>query len=177
MNLIFITHYTLQNAGSGGWFDFSKSAIEKSLKESMSRLGVNHIDMYQLHDVEHCTPNGILDEALIALDSLRTQGFIGAIGLNGYPLEMFPILLNGAQDRNIFVDTIFTYGQNSLQCSRIRQLHSTISKFDVGILSGSPLQLGFLSDGEIQDWLPVTTEMKVRISRDMNMIAFFEHLL
>lgn len=128
----------------------------------MTRLGTSFIDIYQLHDVEHVEPEVIINEALPAMDDLRRAGVIGAIGINGYPLEMFPVLLQGAQEKGIRVDTIFTYGQNTIQCSRMQSLYSSVMQYDVGILHGSPLQLGFLTDASIQEWLNVTAEMRVR---------------
>jgi len=61
-------------------FDFSGDAVRRSLESSLSRLGVDRVDIVHIHD-----PEDHLDEALAgahrALVDLREQGVIGAVSL------------------------------------------------------------------------------------------------
>ena len=61
-------------------FDFSGDAVRRSLESSLSRLGVDRIDIVHIHD-----PEDHLDEAFAgahrALVDLREQGVIGAVSL------------------------------------------------------------------------------------------------
>src|ERR1700689_3487785 len=47
------------------------------VKPSLDRLGVDHIDLYQMHGNDTVTP---LDETLRALDDLVSQGLVRYIG-------------------------------------------------------------------------------------------------
>jgi D-threo-aldose 1-dehydrogenase len=60
-------------------WDFSASGVRRSLEESLSRLGLERIDIAYLHDPDDHWQQAI-DEAYPALESLRAQGMIGAIG-------------------------------------------------------------------------------------------------
>lgn len=60
-------------------FDFSYDGVLRSIEESLERLGLDRVDVVHIHDPdEHC------DEALAgaypALDRLRREGVIGAVG-------------------------------------------------------------------------------------------------
>lgn len=61
-------------------FDFTPAGIERSLKDSLERLGTDRIDVVHVHD-----PDDHLDPTLAAvyatLQKLRDDGTVGAIGL------------------------------------------------------------------------------------------------
>src|SRR5439155_1697956 len=60
-------------------FDFSYDGVMRSLEESLERLAIGRVDILHIHD-----PDDHYDEALSgayrALDELRQQGVIGAVG-------------------------------------------------------------------------------------------------
>uniref|UniRef100_UPI0032E38180 aldo/keto reductase n=1 Tax=Staphylococcus aureus TaxID=1280 RepID=UPI0032E38180 len=62
----------LTKDGSTTW-DPSKSYIKESVKGSLKRLGIDHIDLYQLHVGTIDDP---LDETIIAFDELKQEGII-----------------------------------------------------------------------------------------------------
>ncbi len=62
----------------------SAEQIAKQLDRSLSRLGVDYIDLYQCHRYDKETP---LDETLEALDRAMKSGKVRAIGLSEWPVE------------------------------------------------------------------------------------------
>ncbi len=68
-------------------FDFSYDGVMRSVEESHQRLGVDKIDILHIHD-----PDNHYDEALHgayrALDQLRTEGVISAVGAGMNQAEM-----------------------------------------------------------------------------------------
>ena len=65
----------------------SSERIRRELDGSLSRLGVNRVDMYLTHEPDLETP---IEETLRTLDELRRSGKVGAIGasnLDGEQLE------------------------------------------------------------------------------------------
>ncbi|MGO4474034.1 aldo/keto reductase [Arthrobacter sp. M-10] len=62
-------------------WDFSEAGIRRSIEESLERLGLDHVDIAYLHDPDvHDLAKGI-DEALPALEKLRADGVVKAIGV------------------------------------------------------------------------------------------------
>lgn len=64
------------NAGAHAAQDFSPGHLVEAVEASLRRLGVEHIDVYQLHGASTCP-----DDAMAALLALRDAGKIGAVGL------------------------------------------------------------------------------------------------
>lgn len=62
-------------------WDFSEAGIRRSIEESLERLGLDHVDIAYLHDPDfHDLAKGI-SEALPALEKLRAEGVVKAIGV------------------------------------------------------------------------------------------------
>jgi aryl-alcohol dehydrogenase-like predicted oxidoreductase len=59
----------------------SRKNLREALDASLKRLGVEHIDLYQMHAFDALTP---LDETLRFLDDAITSGKIGYYGLSNY---------------------------------------------------------------------------------------------
>ena len=61
-------------------WDFTADGVERSLADSLRRLGLDRIDIAYLHDPDEHAEQA-LREAYPALEKLRDQGVIGAIGI------------------------------------------------------------------------------------------------
>jgi D-threo-aldose 1-dehydrogenase len=61
-------------------WDFSGEGVRRSIEESLGRLGLDHIDIAYLHDPDDHVEQA-LDEAYPALEKLRQEGVLGAIGV------------------------------------------------------------------------------------------------
>jgi D-threo-aldose 1-dehydrogenase len=68
-------------------FDFSYDAVMRSFEESLTRLGMDRVDVLHIHD-----PDDHFEQALSgaykALDKLRSEGTIGALGSGMNQAEM-----------------------------------------------------------------------------------------
>ena len=62
-------------------FDFSAARVSTSIDESLQRLGVDHIDFIQVHDMEFGDINQIIRETLPALREAQRQGKVRFIGM------------------------------------------------------------------------------------------------
>ncbi|HEX6685259.1 MAG TPA: aldo/keto reductase [Candidatus Limnocylindrales bacterium] len=91
-------------------WDFSADGVNRSLHASLERLGTERVDIVLLHDPdEGPDPARALDEAYPALDELRRQGVVGAIGLGSKDPA---ILAQFATDSD--VDTLMVAGRYTL---------------------------------------------------------------
>jgi D-threo-aldose 1-dehydrogenase len=66
-------------AGTASW-DFSADGVRRSLQASLERLGRCFVDVVYIHDPDQHARQA-LDEAYPALERLRSEGMIGAIGV------------------------------------------------------------------------------------------------
>ncbi|MFV0276540.1 MAG: aldo/keto reductase [Parahaliea sp.] len=68
----------------GVHFDNSPAFLQRSVEDSLRRLGTDYIDLFYIHMPDGKTPEA---EAVGALQSLREQGKIRAIGVSNFSLE------------------------------------------------------------------------------------------
>jgi hypothetical protein len=55
--------------------------VDDAVKTSLKRLGVDHIDLYQVHGFDPATP---MEETLRALDDLVRQGHLRYVGVSNW---------------------------------------------------------------------------------------------
>ncbi len=120
----------------------SRRWIVTAVEDSLRRLGVDHIDLYQVHHVDHRTD---MEETLSALTDLLRAGKVRAIGTSGLP----------AAD---IVETQWLAERRGLARFRTEQPHYSIlnrgierdvlpacAKYGLGTLIWSPLAAGLLT--------------------------------
>ncbi|MFL6161960.1 MAG: aldo/keto reductase [Jatrophihabitantaceae bacterium] len=77
------------NSG-GGQPDYLRSRLEQSL----SRMGIDHVDLLQMHDPDPDTP---IEETLQALDDLVRQGKIREYGCSNYTADQLRAAIDSAR--------------------------------------------------------------------------------
>lgn len=68
-------------AASRRVWDFTERGIRQSIEESLERLGLDHVDIAYLHDADVHDLAGGISEGLPALEKLRAEGLVRAIGV------------------------------------------------------------------------------------------------
>ena len=137
-------------------FDFSAARVTQSIEESLQRLGVDHVDLIQCHDIEFGDLNQIIEETLPALEKVVAAGKARFIGITGYPLKVFRDVLSRAS-----VDTILSYCRYSLNDTSLEELLPFLSEAGTGIISASPLSMGLLTNRGTPEWHPAPDELKL----------------
>ncbi len=140
-------------------FDFSAARVIKSVDESLSRLGLSYIDMVLCHDIEFGDLDQIATETLPALLKLKESGKVRAIGITGYPLEIFPYVLAAAPQK--CVDVVLSYCNYSLQNDRLNLLLPALKREGVAVINASPLCMGLLTNRTPPDWHPAPNRVHV----------------
>ena len=136
-------------------FDFSAKRINQSIEESMTRLGVNHLDFYHLHDIEFVDLNQVIEESLPALFKLKEQGKISFYGVTGLPLRIFTRIL-----RQHKLDVILSYCHYSLNDTSLLSILPMLEKLGVGIISASPTGMGLFNLQGPPNWHPASEEIR-----------------
>ncbi|BCM88244.1 pyridoxal 4-dehydrogenase [Abditibacteriota bacterium] len=136
-------------------FDFSAGRVTKSVDESLSRLGVDYVDLIQCHDIEFGDLNQIVEETLPALRAVVQGGKARFVGITGLPLQVFREVIARAE-----VDTILSYCRYSLNDTALESLIPVLQEKGTGIISASPLSMGLLTQRGAPDWHPAPEEIK-----------------
>lgn len=141
-------------------FDFSAARVTASVEESLRRLGVEHVDLIQCHDIEFGSPDQIVAETLPALERVQKQGKARFIGITGYPL---PILRDVAARAP--VDTILSYCHYCLNDTTLAPQLPGLAEQGIGVINASPLAMGLLTERGAPSWHPAPPELTAACRR------------
>lgn len=130
-------------------FDFSASRTQRSLEESLGRLGVDYVDLLQVHDVEYGNLKQIEDETIPAIRELIRAGKARFLGVTGYPLKALRTLSDVPE-----VDVVLTYNHYSLNDTTLLSILPDFNKGNLGIINAGALSQGLLTDQELPPWHP-----------------------
>ncbi len=129
--------------------DYSAEATYRSVENSLRLLGTEYIDLVLVHDPT------TLDQALgpagafEALEDLKAQGVIRAIGLGVRKHALLEQAIRSGR-----VDVVLTYlDYTLLRTSAADVVLPLAAAHDVGVINGSPLAMGLLSGGDPDRYL------------------------
>jgi L-galactose dehydrogenase len=130
-------------------FDFSAERVERSVRESLERLGTDHLDLVQCHDIEFGDLGQVVEETVPALRTLQDAGLVRAVGVTGYPL---PALAEVAA--RVPVDTVLSYCQYTLQDRRLDEWRHSFAAVGAALINAAPLAMGALTAQGPAPWHP-----------------------
>jgi D-threo-aldose 1-dehydrogenase len=152
--------YYADTAGRRIVFDYSADGIRRSLEESLERLGLARIDIAYIHDPEEHWEAAI-GEAYPALDRLRAEGTLGAIGVG---LKQSAMLARFAREGDF--DVFLLAGRYTLlDQDALPELLPLCVARGVSVLVGGVMNSGVLADprpGARFDYGPATPEVVER---------------
>lgn len=128
-------------------FDFSAARVTRSVEESLQRMGVDHLDIIQCHDIEFGDLNQVIDESLPALRKLQQQGKVRFVGVTGFPLRIFRTILERAE-----LDCLLSYCHFSLNNTSLLDLIPRLKSTGVGIMNASPFSERLLTRQALPVW-------------------------
>ena len=120
----------------------SRGHILASVDASLKRLGLDHIDLYQIHGVDRATP---IEETVRALDDVVRAGKVRYVGFSNLPAWLAMKAL-GYADANGYARFVSAQMYDSLVGRDIeREVVPLLLDQGVGLLPWSPLAGGLLS--------------------------------
>jgi len=142
--------------GVNTW-DYSAQRVTDSVYESMERLGVDHIDLINVHDIEFQTarPGGlqlVVDETLPALFELKTKGIVSHVGITDLQLENLKWVIEHCQQP--VVESILNFCHYTLNDDALTDYLDFFEQKGVGVINASPLSMGLLSQRGVPAWHP-----------------------
>ena len=136
-------------------FDFSAARVTRSVEESLARLGVDHIDFIQVHDMEFGDLNQIVNETIPALREIQATGKVRFVGISSLHVHV----LKQVMDR-VAVDQIQNYCHYCLNDTALGDLLPYLKAKNVGIFNSAPLAMRLLSNEGPPDWHPAPAALK-----------------
>lgn len=124
----------LAEDGSTFW-DPSKTYIKEAVKDSLKRLGLDHLDLYQLHGGTIDDP---LDETISAFDELKQEGLVRAYGISSIRPNVIDYYLKHSD-----IETLMS--QFNLVDNRPEVLLDDIHAQRVKVLARGPVFKGLLT--------------------------------
>jgi L-galactose dehydrogenase len=147
-------------------FDFSARTVTRSLDASLRRLQTDHVDLFQVYDIEFGSIDQILQETLPAAAELKHQGKTRFIGITSY----WPDLLSRIATE-FPVDTILSYCHANLFVGDMdRVLSGFAKKTATGLINASPLHMGLLGGGPVPLWHPAPPAVRAA-AKDVNQLC------
>ncbi|MDA0636747.1 aldo/keto reductase [Nonomuraea sp. MCN248] len=131
--------------------DASRRHLIAAVDDSLSRLGVDHVDLWQLHTYDPEVP---LDETLAALDAIVSSGralYAGVCDYTGWQLAAASVTQRMIHGRAPITSVQTEY--SLLARDAERELMPAAHHLDVGVLAWSPLGRGVLT-GKYRTGIP-----------------------
>ena len=141
-------------------FDFSAKRVAESVDESLGRLGIDHIDLIQVHDIEFVSLDVVIEETLPALRQLQQAGKVSHVGITGLPVGAFLKVAERAE-----VDTVLSYSRYCLNDTSLLGILPGLEERGIGVLTASPLSMGLLSQRGPPQWHPAPEDLKKACAR------------
>lgn len=132
-------------------FDASRGHLLNSLNGSLRRLGVEHIDLWQLHAWDPLTP---IEETLGAVDAAVSSGkvhYVGVSNYSGWQTATVAAMQAAVPGRVVPICTQVEY--SLLQRGVEREVIPALKAHGMGLIAWSPLGRGVLS-GKYRSGIP-----------------------
>jgi L-galactose dehydrogenase len=138
-------------------FDFSAARITASVDESLQRLGIDHLDFIQLHDMEFGDAEQIVHEAIPALRKVQAQGKARFVGITALPLKLLRTVMEQVE-----VDQIQSYCHYCLNDTSLADALPFFKARGIAIFNSAPLAMRLLSLEGPPNWHPAPPEVRAQ---------------
>lgn len=137
--------------GVNTW-DYSAARARESVFESMDRLGIDYIDIINVHDIEFADLNQVVNETLPALVELRDKGIVKHVGITDLQLENLKWVIDHSDDG--VVESILNFCHYALNDDKLGDFLEYFESKGIGVINASPISMGLLSSRGIPEWHP-----------------------
>jgi len=118
---------------------FGQNALRKALKNSLKRLGLEKVDLYQIHNP------GKINQWVNAIADVYEEGLIGAVGVSNYNPEQFKQAYEILHKRGIKLASNQMHYSLLYRKHELNGLLNLCKQLDVSFLAYMPLAQGSLT--------------------------------
>lgn len=150
------------------WFDYTYDGAMRSFEDSIQRLGVDHIDILYIHDIDTYTHGKeaqpsmfktAMEGAYKALDKLRSAGTIKAIGLGVNEAKPITDALPYGQ-----WDVFLLAGRYTLlEQDPLKEVLPAVARHGASIVIGGPFNSGILVGRDLWNYSRAPAEVIERV--------------
>jgi len=127
------------NPHSGG---LSRKAIEQELQHSLDRLGMDTVDLYQIHRWDETTP---IEETLRTLDDAVRRGQVRHVGASSMFAYQFASALHASERCGLERFVTMQNHYNLLYREEEREMLPLCAREGIAVMPWSPLARGYLT--------------------------------
>ncbi|XP_054726352.1 uncharacterized protein LOC129236149 [Anastrepha obliqua] len=139
-------------------FDFSAKKTRASVEKSLKLLGIDYVDIIQIHDIEFAKDlDVVVNECLPELQKIVKEGKAKFIGVTGYPLERLKECIERAPGS---FHSVLAYTRYTLLDDSLKSYMDFFQQQNLGIVCASGHALGLLTNAGPQAWHPAGEEIK-----------------
>lgn len=149
------------------YFDYSYDGVMRSYEDSLQRLGLNHVDIIYIHDVDEFTHGPLVQPGMFwsamkgaynALEKLRAAGDIKAIGLGVNQAKPIADALDHGQ-----WDAFLLAGRYTLlEQDPLKSLFPALTKHGASVIIGGPFNSGILVGRETWNYAKAPAEVMAK---------------
>ncbi len=148
--------------GVNTW-DYSASRVKSSVYESLERLGIDYIDLINVHDIEFQgdLPGGlqkVAEETLPALSDLKSEGVVRHIGITDLQPENLKWVIEHSEPG--MVESVLCFCHYCLNDMLLTDYFGFLEDRGIGVINASPLSMGLLSMRGAPDWHPAPASLR-----------------
>ncbi|MER5510467.1 aldo/keto reductase [Streptomyces sp. NPDC002766] len=150
-------------------WDFSADGVRRTLEASLDRLGLDRVDAVYLHDPDDHAEQAFR-EGYPALEELRSQGVVGAIGAGMNQAEMLTRFV-----RDTDVDVVLCAGRYTLLDQRaLTELLPAAEERGTSVVIGGAFNSGLLADPSPEATYNYATASRELLDRALRLKAIAE---
>ncbi|XP_017111159.1 L-galactose dehydrogenase [Drosophila elegans] len=139
-------------------FNYSGAKARESVKRSLELLGLDYVDILQVHDVD-AAPNLdiVLNETIPVLEEFVAAGKAKFIGITAYDVDALKECAERGKGR---IKVMLNYGRYTLLDNTLLQHMKAFQEMGVGVVCAAAHALGLLSNAGPQGWHPGSPELQ-----------------
>ncbi|XP_063872270.1 uncharacterized protein LOC135106838 isoform X1 [Scylla paramamosain] len=140
-------------------FDFSAKRVAQSVDRSLQLLGLDYVDLIQVHDFEFAENLDIIvEETLPALQKVVDSGKARFIGITSYSVSLLKELVERSP---VKISAILSYARNTLIDDTLEGFMPFFKSRNIGVICASPVAMRLLTYKPVlPEWHPAPQYMR-----------------
>ncbi|XP_026759015.1 uncharacterized protein LOC113518337 [Galleria mellonella] len=139
-------------------FDFSAEKTEFSVDNTLNLLGLDYVDLIQVHDPTFAPDTSIiLKETLPVLEKAVRDGKARYIGIADYDIDLMKEIV---EESDVKISSVLSYAKSTLIDNRLQNYTKYFKSKGIGVINAAATGMGLLSNKGPQPWHPASDDIK-----------------
>ncbi|XP_052856664.1 uncharacterized protein LOC128264959 [Drosophila gunungcola] len=139
-------------------FNYTGAKARESVKRSLELLGLDQVDILQVHDVDAAPSlDMVLNETIPVLEEYVAAGKARFIGITAYDVDVLKECAERGKGR---IQVVLNYARYTLLDNTLLRHMKAFQELGVGVVCAAAHALGLLSNAGPQGWHPGSPELQ-----------------